>query len=192
MYFNQTVNPIFATRSDSLDGMIGNLSDILGIFRNFIVREVTPGMEKCINVTSSPYNRDNIFVQEYEPAIIMFGDEIEKLTRSSAKAICKLHEIERLEEDWNENGAQPFGRELITLCKKIVMEMPVAPSVFPTACGSIQFEFTNEEKDYLEFEIFSDHTEIYFDCQGVEREENFQHRNNFIQHLRQVVVDFYG
>jgi hypothetical protein len=71
-----------------------------------------------------------------------------------------------------------------------VAELPVVPEIYPTACSSVQFEYETEDK-YLEFEIYLNHTEVYMCVGDEEAEYDIEHVNNYIQEIRQVVVDFY-
>lgn len=64
--------------------------------------------------------------------------------------------ISKLEYNWNENGADPIPKKVIDLSKEIIMILDVQPEIFCTANDSIQFEYTKENGDYLEFEIFED------------------------------------
>lgn len=70
------------------------------------------------------------------------------------KNFDKLQEISKLEYDWNENGAEPFSEHLITAVRELIMFLDPQPSIFPTACESIQIEYYKDNGDYLEFEIY--------------------------------------
>lgn len=59
----------------------------------------------------------------------------------------KLNEISNLEFDWNENGVEPFSKELISITNAIFNDMERQPKIFPTARHSIQFEYENEYDD---------------------------------------------
>ena len=72
-----------------------------------------------------------------------------------------LDEISKLEDNWNGNGASKFSSELIDKCNCILSKLHEDPKIFPTACGSVQFEFEDENGNYLEFEIYEDKVEIF-------------------------------
>lgn len=65
-----------------------------------------------------------------------------------------LSELAQLESDWNSNGAAGFSAQLIARCRDLVKGFNNQPDIFPTAQGSIQFEWDNDIGDYLEIELF--------------------------------------
>ena len=65
-----------------------------------------------------------------------------------------LSELAQLENNWNDNGAAGFSEQLIARCRDLVNILNNQPDIFPTAQGSIQFEWENEFGDYLEIELF--------------------------------------
>jgi hypothetical protein len=131
----------------------------------------------------------NVLVNYLGIGVRIDGEYI-SLNKEMGVAMRKLEELRKLEENWNENGANPFDVDLIRICKKIVAELPVVPEIYPTACSSVQFEYETEDK-YLEFEIYLNHTEVYMCVGDEEAEYDIEHVNNYIQEIRQVVVDFY-
>lgn len=107
-------------------------------------------------------------------------------------AFCQLEYISHLEQDWNENGAQAFSKDLIEKCRRILFELSAEPSIFPTACNSIQFEYEKDSGEYLEFEIYSDHIKFfYIDSSGKENTGIFDLTSQ-IQQIKKMVIDFYG
>ena len=66
-----------------------------------------------------------------------------------------LDEISKLEDNWDGYGAEAFSSKHIALAKDIVTRLPYQPEIFPTP-RSIQFEYTLDNNDYLEFELFED------------------------------------
>ena len=77
--------------------------------------------------------------------------QINSLEKKYVKANATLSEIEKLKDNWNDNGASAFSSKLIEKCRGIVMQLASEPFICPTACGSIQFEYEKENGDYLEF-----------------------------------------
>ena len=71
------------------------------------------------------------------------------------ECINKLYEISKLEENWNDNGAPAFSDEIIRKTEELIDVFPRYPEIFPTATGSIQLEWENDETKYLEIEVFS-------------------------------------
>ena len=95
------------------------------------------------------------------------ADEIKK------ENICKLNVIRELPDNWNENGAKAFSRDLTDTVENILCELEVQPEIFPTACDSIQLEFDNSNGDHMEIEITQDeNAEIFLiDKEGKEQFE---------------------
>ena len=90
----------------------------------------------------------------------MVNKEDEK-SYSELSPYDSLDEISKLEDNWNGNGASKFSSELIDKCKYLLSKLHEDPEIFPTACGSIQFEFEDKNGNYLEFEIYEDKVEIF-------------------------------
>lgn len=87
---------------------------------------------------------------------------INSLEKNYIEASTKLNEIAKLENNWNNNGANSISAKLIEKCREIVMQLAAEPFICPTACGSIQFEYEKENGDYLEFEIYEDRIEVFY------------------------------
>ena len=67
--------------------------------------------------------------------------------------MSKLEQIEQLKDNWNGNGAKAFSKPLIEKVQGLIEGLSVEPQVFPTALGTIQLEFDNEQHDHMEIEI---------------------------------------
>lgn len=67
----------------------------------------------------------------------------------------------KLEKNWNLYDADPFENELIEKCVELVKSLKIQPEIFPTARGSIQFEYYFKDGTYFEVEIFEDSIEYY-------------------------------
>lgn len=130
--------------------------------------------------------------EQLEKIYSMAYTKINSLEKNYVKANATLSEIEKLTDNWNDNGASAFSSKLIEKCRRIVMQLVSEPFICPTACGSIQFEYEKENGDYLEFEIYEDRIECFIDTvSGGEKEFNLQ-GISATDKMKQMVVDFYG
>lgn len=75
--------------------------------------------------------------------------------------ISKLNEIKTLKNNWNDNGASAFSETLINKVKEFINYNFYAPEIFPTATNSIQLEYENKDKEYLELEFKEDKIELF-------------------------------
>lgn len=100
-----------------------------------------------------------------------------------------LDEIADLKDDWNNNGASKFSEAIITAMRKIINNLEIQPMIFPTAKGSIQFEYENNTDDYLEFELFEDLSikKFTLNHNGVSKTEMIS-----VEKIDEVVKEFYG
>lgn len=105
--------------------------------------------------------------------------------------INKLNQFSNLTRDWNGYGAEPFTDQLIKICLNLIEEIKVQPKVFPTGRDSIQFEYEKDSGKYLELEVFEDHTEVFYIHEDG-REEEYDIKNNDINKINKVVLDFNG
>lgn len=78
------------------------------------------------------------------------------LSEDIRRSLDALSEISLLENNWDNNGATSFSEQLVARCQSVVERLSIQPDIFPTAQGSIQFEWENEVGDYLEIEFFED------------------------------------
>lgn len=81
-----------------------------------------------------------------------------------------IREIESLKYNWNDNGAKPFSNVIIQRAFSIAKRLSFNPSVFPTARGTIQFEYEKDSGEYLELELFEN--KIHFFEIGTNGEED--------------------
>lgn len=65
----------------------------------------------------------------------------------------QMDNIAKLEDNWNDNGAIAFSKELITKAKAMAYTLTGEFEIFPTANDSIQFEIENAY-GYIEIELF--------------------------------------
>lgn len=69
----------------------------------------------------------------------------------------KFEEIAQLKDNWNGHGASSFDEVFVHWVEdlyKLVSDPDVEVEFFPTAKGSIQLEWENDEGSYLELECF--------------------------------------
>lgn len=118
------------------------------------------------------------------------GQLFMKEERRKTSNLYLLRSFLDLEYNWNDNGADPFSHNLISYAQSLVLDLIRQPDVFPTARQSIQFEYENENNDYLEIEIFKDKMEIYIELNGFEDRE-FEIPLTDSNKLNKIVLDFY-
>lgn len=76
----------------------------------------------------------------------------------------RLREIERLPNNWNNNGTESFSHNLIVKCISLWHDLQHPMEIFPVANGSIQFETpSNKDGEYLHFNVFEDRISLFFD-----------------------------
>lgn len=130
--------------------------------------------------------------EQLEKIYSMAYTSVNSLEKNYIGASTTLNDIAKLEDNWNNNGANAFSAKLIEKCRGIAMQLAAEPFICPTACGSIQFEYEKENGDYLEFEIYEDRIEVFLDTtSGGEQEFNFC-GISATDKMKQMVVDFYG
>jgi hypothetical protein len=119
------------------------------------------------------------------PAHQILGTE--KTLMSSLKTLDK---IAQLKDNWNHNSAPAFNPDLLRLTRWLVVSLPVQPEIFPTACNSIQLEYGNESKEYLEFEVCINKIIAFMvDKKGQESEVTLK-LDEYIK-INNMVADFY-
>lgn len=72
-----------------------------------------------------------------------------------------FEEISLLKNNWNDNGAKSFSKELVKKAESIFNNLYIKPFVYPTATNKIQFEYHKTNGEYLEFEISETNIELY-------------------------------
>jgi hypothetical protein len=107
------------------------------------------------------------------------------------RSLKTIEQISRLKDNWNHNGAPAFSPDLIRLVRRIVALLPVQPEIFPTACNSIQLEYGNEIKEYLEFEVNTSKI-IAFMVDAKGQESEIMLRIDDQAKINELVVDFHG
>ena len=101
----------------------------------------------------------------------------------------RLSEIEKLPDNWNNNGAEHISPQIIKMARKLLMSMTYQPEVFPTACEAIQLEWENDKKEYLEMEILDGTINIFqIDAEGGEEQHTISFDENIVN---AIVEEFY-
>lgn len=113
-----------------------------------------------------------------------------KKTIAQQRFLDKLVKIERLENNWNGYGAEPLSKSLINESKKMIYSFAKIPQVFPTADGTLQFEYDKKDGSYLEFQLSTSEMIDVFevDKNGVETEYQII---KTVSNINQVVRKFY-
>ena len=100
--------------------------------------------------------------------------------------INKLYKYSLYDYNWNLNGAEPFSKELINTAWEKINGLAIQPNVFPTACGCIQFEYSGDNGNYMEFEIYEDRIEMFKIINKTEYEETLSISDD----LNEIVSEF--
>lgn len=192
MYYNSNnavLSPSTVWDTDGYKAMSAVTCALNGIFDKL---ENILGLESGIKRSAVGYNKEKYEQLGKIYSMAYAYTKNTSLEKNYAKADAALSEIEKLKDNWNDNGASSFSSKLIGKCRKIAMQLVSEPFVCPTACGSIQFEYEKENGDYLEFEIYEDRIECFLDtASGGEEEFNLQ-GITAIDKMKQMVVDFYA
>ena len=103
----------------------------------------------------------------------------------------KLDKIRSFGKNWNGNGAPAFSKSLIVRIQKLLNELNIQPEIFPTAMGTIQFEYDNARKDHMEIEIgLEDTAEIFL--VKFNGEESYEEIRVSADDINKKVGEFYG
>lgn len=99
-----------------------------------------------------------------------------------------IDKISVLPDGWNGYDAKHFDQYFLQSLKRLIIDLPVAPKVFPTGRQSIQLEFKGEGNDFLELEIHPDFTvSMFSQYNGEEIEKTLKGSD-----LKKTVNSFYG
>lgn len=74
----------------------------------------------------------------------------------------RLDSFLNLKRNWNQNDAEPISEKLVSQAKGLLPVLLVQPEIFPTANGTIQFEYDNSVGDHFDFEMYADGKAEYF------------------------------
>ena len=102
----------------------------------------------------------------------------------------KIQDISELKDDWNGNGASAVKDTLIQKMKYLILRLNIQPKIFPTARGSIQFEYEKETGEYLEFELFD--TKLKVLTMGSDGNNYSYNMDIDIEEINKVIDEFYN
>ncbi|MBO4414713.1 MAG: hypothetical protein J5824_01885 [Lachnospiraceae bacterium] len=101
----------------------------------------------------------------------------------------RLSQIEKLPENWNNNGAEKISVDIIKNVRKLLMCLEFQPEIFPTACDAVQLEWENNNAEYLEMEILENVINVFqIDSDGGEKQRTIAVDEEIV---RKTVRDFY-
>ena len=104
--------------------------------------------------------------------------------------LMRLVQMAALKDNWNGYGAQPLPHDTLYKAQRLIPALHVQPEIFPTADGSIQFEYEKDNGDYLEFQFTGKGTCEVFKIIGGD-EEDFSSPDN-ANAVNAIVDAFYG
>lgn len=109
------------------------------------------------------------------------------------ESLEKLKSIKNLEYDWDGYEAESMNPEIYNNASKLIEKIIIPPRVFPTANGTIQFEYhkKNNDDEYLEFEIFNNKIEVLFMRSDNDYME-YTYSINDIDKINNLIKEFYG
>lgn len=93
------------------------------------------------------------------------------IPKELSKNLEKIQEIANLKENWNGNEASPFPVQLINRVKNLIYGLNIQPEIFPTACNSIQLEYSFADGRYFEIEVGDRDTAEVFQVDSKGNEE---------------------
>ena len=141
-------------------------------------------------IRKTAYNINDNVSDTFKKIVITFSQGSDFMDVRTLQNLKKLEYFKEMSYNWNDNGAEPFSQSLIEKCKDLLNILPKQPEIFPTAAKSIQFEYDNDNGDYLEFNVYDEHIEIFQIINDEESESvlNIRQKSN----LQKIVSDFYG
>lgn len=147
-----------------------------------IVQIARPGKSYVYLINQENYERLTMERRISAYTTYMFGkDKITNLKR--------LSEIEKLPDNWNNNGAAKISTNIIRTVRKLLLKIDIQPEVFPTACDALQLEWENDLGEYLEMEVLEDSINIFqIDLDGNEYQRIIELNESLVE---KVVRDFY-
>lgn len=71
----------------------------------------------------------------------------------------RIKEISELKENWNDNGAEPFSKDVLKECRQLLNDLPYPMEIFPVADGSVQFE---NDSGNISFKVYADRLTLFW------------------------------
>ena len=121
------------------------------------------------------------------------------LQNSSAMAITnpqkikikhKIAEYANLKDNWNGNGACTIPTDTVLKAFELLDLLPVVPDVFPTANGTLQFEYEKETGEYLEIELQGKNIKV-FSIDSKDEETNLSIEFDEYEIIQKMARSFY-
>lgn len=129
-----------------------------------IVRIVRPGNNCVYMISQEIYN--SLAMGKRIATYTTYLKGKDKITN-----LKRLSEIEKLPDNWNNNGAERISNGIVRSVRKLLVCLEYQPEVFPTACDAIQLEWENEKNEYLEMEILENSVNVFqIDADGNEQQ----------------------
>ena len=140
---------------------------------------------------------------EHHVSVNLSYEDIERAGREAFRRVCgggklshnldRLWDISELGEDWNGYGAVPIPREVIKEVKEIILNLEEQPEIFPTADKSIQLEYWQPDKSYLEIEVSEKNiTAMQIPQENYEDAKFWDLSFDDIGQIQQIVSDFFN
>lgn len=147
-----------------------------------VVRVARPGSNYVYIINHETYEKLTMERRVTAYTSYLFGkDKITNLKR--------LSEIEKLPNNWNNNGAERISENVIKTIRKLLMTLTFQPEIFPTACDAVQLEWENENDEYLEMEVLEDEINVFqIDRDGNEKQSSIAVD---LSRIKNIVEEFY-
>lgn len=149
---------------------------------------VTPDINRVVGGAVSTVADTKDSVAYSDGTIILLCSNSSILRDDRTRSLLRIHEIERLQNNWNGNEATGFSTDIVRKARAIVMQLSIQPEIFPTARDSIQFEYENNVGDYLEFELFQNNRLKMF---SYDHSGNTVTRDIAFEEMTRMVNQFY-
>jgi len=142
-----------------------------------IVQIARPGNSYVYLINQETYEKLTMERRVLAYTTYLYGkDKITNLKR--------LSEIEKLPDNWNNNGASKIPIEIIKFVRRLLMTIEVQPEIFPTACDAMQLEWENNLNEYLEMEILDNSINIFqIDSEGNESQKVIEPNYEVIKNI---------
>lgn len=153
-----------------------NLSEI--IVSNDLIKTITSnGFKKITLDSSNAYAKNN-------------NETLNIITQK--ESLKKMKSIKNIKYDWDGYGGEPMNPEIYSNAYKLIEKVIIPPRVFPTANGTIQFEYhkKNNDDEYLEFEIFNSNIKVLF-MRSDDDYKEYTYNINDINKINNLIKEFY-
>lgn len=185
-------------KTNNLNSAIGSVFIVAAL----VASNQTFSMENNIVIESnilkdSPklhiFNNGNyIFYSPYQSPLANTEKNITNIILDEEKRanLKKLEQIASLPNNWNENGANAFSKQLLSKVRNLIIFLNTQPEIFPTACDTIQLEYDKNNGAHLEIEIGeNDLAEVYLIKSN--GEDEFKNVSSDVYTINKVVEKFY-